>query len=71
MSEVGICEKNWTNDMGVRTGPRPQERVQNHFPPQWGRTCPEKDPPKVFLTLKTIDSSLQIRSIHDLREKLA
>jgi hypothetical protein len=36
MSGVGIYTKNWTNDMGVRTGPRPQERVQKPFTPLCG-----------------------------------
>jgi hypothetical protein len=71
MSGVGIYKKNWTNDMGVRTGPRPQEGVQNHFFPLWGRTYPDKDPPKALLTLKTIDSSLENKTILNQREKLA
>ena len=48
MSGVGIYAKNWTNDMGVRTGPRPQEGVQNHFSPVWGSTFPEKKTPKII-----------------------
>jgi hypothetical protein len=71
MSGVGIDAKNWTNDMGVRSGPRPQEGVQNHFFPLCGGTYPDKDPPKALLTLKTIDSSLEIKTIPNLRKKLA
>jgi hypothetical protein len=71
MSGVGIYAKKWTNNMGVRTGPRPQEGVQNHFFPLLGRTYPDKDPPKALLTLKTIDSSLENKTILNQREKLA
>ena len=56
--------------MGVRTGPRPQEGVQNHFFPLCGGTCPDKDPPKALLTLKKIDSGLKNKTILNLREKL-
>ncbi len=57
--------------MGVRTGPRPQEGAQNHFFPLWGRTYPDKDLPKALLTLKTIDSGLENKTILNLCEKLA
>jgi hypothetical protein len=36
MSGVGIYAKNWTKYMGVRTDPRPQERVQKPFTPLCG-----------------------------------
>ena len=70
MSGVGILAKNWPNDMGVRTGPRPQEGVQNHFFRMWRGPSPEKDPPKALLTLKTIDSGLENKTIQNLRKKL-
>ena len=57
--------------MGVRTGPRTQEGVQNHFFTLWGRTCPDKDPPKALLTINTIDSGPENKTISNLRKKLA
>ena len=71
MSGVGIYAKNWTKDMGVKRGPRPQEGVENHFFPLCGGTYPDKDPQKSLLTLKTIDSGLENKTIPNLREKLA
>ena len=46
MSGVGIYAKNWTKDMGVRTGPRPQERIQKPFFPAVGKDLPWKISPK-------------------------
>ncbi len=66
-----FTQRNWLNDMGIKTILRPLQGVQKRFSPVLGGLGPFKVQEKPILTLKMVDSALENKHFLNLHKTLA